>query len=182
MWAIDSVHSSSTPGRHEDPVVHVVEPGEGREVVVDLRQVVAVLAQRLGREDHAALGADALGVAGQPVALDDLVASGPQARRSPARAATYASAVSTSVRVASAAAITSGLPLNVPYWCTVPSAITGGQLLGHPDRAARQAAAGRLRERDDVRLHAEALRRAAGRDRRARLDLVEDQVHVRARR
>ena len=32
--------------------------------------------------------------------------------------------MSTSVSVACAAAITSGLPLNVPYWCTVPSATT----------------------------------------------------------
>ena len=32
--------------------------------------------------------------------------------------------MSTSVSVASAAAITSGLPLKVPYWWTVPSATT----------------------------------------------------------
>ena len=36
------------PRGHEDPVVHVVEPGEGRELIVDLAQVVAVLIQPLG--------------------------------------------------------------------------------------------------------------------------------------
>ena len=64
--------------RHEDAVVHVVEPGEHRELAVHLGRVVAVLAQALGGEDHAALGADAHRVAGQAVAVDDL-AAGPRA-------------------------------------------------------------------------------------------------------
>ena len=50
------------------------------------------------------------------------------------------------------------------------------QLLAHPDRAARVAAAARLGEGDHVRDDAEALGRAAGGDRRAGLDLVEDQL------
>src|SRR3954464_2280573 len=61
-------------GSHEDAVIHVEEPREGREIVIDLRQVVAVLADRFGGEDDAALRAEPLRVAGKPVALDDLVA------------------------------------------------------------------------------------------------------------
>ncbi len=48
-------------------------------------------------------------------------------------------------------------------------------LLRAADRARGQAAAERLRERDHVRLDAEALGRAARGDAEARLDLVEDQ-------
>ena len=165
-------------GRHEDAVVHVVQPGERGQVVVDLREVVAVLAQRLRGEHDAALGADALGVAGEAVARDDLVATAAQAVVGRTRVASYAAAVSTSVSAACAAAITSGLPLNVPYWWTVPSAIDRGQLLGHADRAAGQTAAAGLGQRDHVGRDAEALRRAARRDRCAGLDLVEDQDHA----
>ena len=49
------------------------------------------------------------------------------------------------------------------------------ELLGHADRAAGQAAADRLRQADDVGRDAEQLGRAARGDRRAGLDLVEDQ-------
>ena len=64
---------------HEDAVVHVVEPGQAGELLVDLGQVVAVLIQPLGREDDAALGAEALGVGGQAVVVDDLLAALEQA-------------------------------------------------------------------------------------------------------
>ena len=57
----------------------------------------------------------------------------------------------------------------------------GGELVAHADRAAGEAAAGGLRQGDHVGLHAEVLRRAAGGDRRAGLDLVEDQLHAVAR-
>ena len=50
------------------------------------------------------------------------------------------------------------------------------QLLGHPDRAARVAAAARLGQGDHVGGDAEARGRAAGGDRAAGLDLVEDQL------
>ena len=63
------------PGVMNHAVVHVVEPGEGRELAVDLGQVIAVLAQRPVGEDHASLRPHALGVAGEPVAVDDLVAA-----------------------------------------------------------------------------------------------------------
>ena len=61
--------------RHEDAVVHVVEPRQVGQLVVDLRAVVAVLADRLGGEDHAALGAHADRVGGQAVLADDPLAA-----------------------------------------------------------------------------------------------------------
>src|SRR5581483_3509774 len=63
------------PGRHEDAVVHVVEPGEGGELAVHLGEVVAVLVDRLRGEDHASLCAEALCVGGEAVAVDDLLAA-----------------------------------------------------------------------------------------------------------
>ena len=56
-----------------------------------------------------------------------------------------------------------------------------GQLVGHADRAAREAAADRLGQADDVRRDAEQLGRAARGHGRAGLDLVEDQLRRRAR-
>ncbi len=53
-----------------------------------------------------------------------------------------------------------------------------GQLGGHPDRPARVAAAARLGQGDHVRGDAEAAGGAAGGDRAAGLDLVEDQLHA----
>ena len=81
----------------------------------------------------------------------------------------------TSSSVASAAAITSGLPLNVPCWRDAAVGDERGELVGHADRAAGQAAADRLGEADDVGRDAEQLGRAARGDGRAGLDLVEDQ-------
>src|SRR3954468_431946 len=62
--------------RHEDAVVPVVEPGERVQLAVDLGEVVAVLVDRLGREDHATLRTEPLRVRRQAVALDDLLAAG----------------------------------------------------------------------------------------------------------
>ena len=61
-----------------DRIRHHLQGGAlfGREVAVHLGQVVAVVVHRLGREDHAALGAEPLRVAGQAVALDDVVTPG----------------------------------------------------------------------------------------------------------
>src|SRR5262249_19707804 len=64
------------PRRHEDAVVHVVEPGESGELAIDLGEVIAVLVDPLGREDHAALGADSLRVGRQAVLVDHLLAAG----------------------------------------------------------------------------------------------------------
>ena len=50
-----------------------------------------------------------------------------------------------------------------------------GELVGHADRAAGQAAADRLGQAHDVGRDAVQLGRAAGGDGRAGLDLVEDQ-------
>ncbi len=63
----------------------------------------------------------------------------------------------------------------MPCWRTWPDGDQRGELVGHADRAAGQAAADRLGEADDVGRDAEQLGRAAGGDGRAGLDLVEDQ-------
>ena len=65
-------------------------------------------------------------MARQPVAGDDVVEAREQALVLRSRAA-YASSVSTSKSVACAAAITSGLPLNVPTWRTAPETISAAR-------------------------------------------------------
>ena len=73
----------------------------------------------------------------------------------------YASFVRTSVRFTFAAAIVSGLPLNVPT-CSSSPAITMRIASSVPPIAPHgQTRAQRLRERDEVGLHAERLDRAA---------------------
>ena len=63
----DSVHSSSRPGRHEDAAVHVEQPGELAQVGVLVGLEGLVVDDLRRRERHAALRADADGVARQAV-------------------------------------------------------------------------------------------------------------------
>ena len=90
----------------------------------------------------------------------------------------YASSVSTSVSIARAAAIVSGLPLNVPTWSYRPSADRRHHLVGATDRTAWQAAAERLGEADDVGRDTEQAGDSAGVHAETGLDLVEGQQHA----
>ena len=167
--------------RHEDPVVHVVEPRQVREVVVDLRHVVAILVHRLGGERDAALASPCRPCARAGRSADDRARSPPSASRCAGPAARRRPGVSTSRAWPRAAAIVSGLPLKVPCWRTRPS--RSARRARRSSRSPRPAGRRRSPWRgDDVGRHAEELGRAARGDRRARLDLVEDQHDaVRAR-
>ena len=79
---------------------------------------------------------------------------------------------------ARAAAIVSGLPLNVPTWSYTPVGDGLHHLGGATDRAARHAAAERLGQADDVGLHAEQLGDATGVHDQAGLHLVEGEQHA----
>ncbi len=163
--------------RHEHAAVHVVEPGELRQLVVDARQVVAVLADRLPAHRHAALGAHADGVRRQAVGGDDLLAArhqrvvervqvGVGGRREDLEERRLGGGHDERVAV------------ERPLLADAAVGHERAELGGHADGAAGQAAADRLGEAHDVGRDAEQLRGAAGRHRRARLDLVEDQHDV----
>ena len=100
------------PRRQEHAAVVLVQPVRVAELVVDVEEV-AVVADRVGQEDDAALGAGRDHVPGRSVRSRTSSSPSTIASRSRSRWA-YASGVSTSVSMARAAAIVSGLPLNVP--------------------------------------------------------------------
>ena len=81
-----------------------------------VREEVAVVVQRCVAEDDAPLAPYALDVTGEAVAPQDVERAVDHHRRATRRSAAYASGVRTSSSVARAAAIVSGLPLNVPTW------------------------------------------------------------------
>ena len=162
-------------GRGEDAAVHVPEPAELGQLDVLVRLERLVVDDPDRRERDAALGADPDRVAGQAVLVDHALAALEDAGRSAGGGARSASGVSTSNRLARAAAIVSGLPLYVPTWLTRPSstqAITSSVPPIAPDGSPPPSvfASVTMSGHD-----AEALDRAAGGDGQARLDLVEDE-------
>ena len=159
---------------HEDAAVHVVEPREVAELAVLLGLEGLVVDDRGLRERHAALRADADRVARQVVLV--------QHRRA-ALEHEVVERVEVRVRLGRhhveqiRARRGHAERIAVVRADLVDGAVADDlhHLIGAADRADRQAPAERLGQRDHVGHDAELLDGAAGGDRHAGLDLVEDQ-------